>query len=83
MSLGAQSHPTPYDPMDCSVTGSSVNGGCLGKNPGVGCHALLQEISPTQGSNGSPVPPALQVDSLPLSRLEGPGLWTLASRFAT
>ena len=22
-----------------------------GKNPGVGCHALLQEISPTQGSN--------------------------------
>ena len=38
------------------------------KNTGVGCHALLQGISPTQGSN----PPLLhwQADSLPLSYLE-------------
>ena len=33
-----------------------------GKNPGVGCHALLQGPSLIQGSNLSPV---LQVDSLP------------------
>ena len=33
-----------------------------GKNTGVGCHALLQGIFPTQGLN--PGPPALQVDSL-------------------
>ena len=49
--------------MDCSLPGSSG----LGKNTGVGCHFLLQGISPTQGSN-----PHLwyllhwQVGSLPL-----------------
>ena len=32
-------------------------------NTGVGCHALLQGIFPTQGSN--PRSPALQADSLP------------------
>ena len=32
--------------MDCSPPGSSP-----GKNTGVGCHALLQEIFWTQGSN--------------------------------
>ena len=37
----------------------------MGKNNGVGCHALLQGIFLTQGSNESPVSPALQVDSLP------------------
>ena len=31
--------------------GSSVHGGSSGKNTGVGCHALLQEIFLTQGSN--------------------------------
>ena len=31
-----------------------------GENNGVGCHALLQQVFPTQGSN-----PALQVYSLP------------------
>ena len=36
------------------------------KNTGVGCHALLQGIFPTQGSNlRLPASPALQKDSLP------------------
>ena len=48
--------------MDCSPPGSSVYGDSPGKNTGVGCHALLQGIFPTQGSN--PRSPALQVDSL-------------------
>ena len=39
------------DPMDNSLPGSSVHGDSLGKNTGVGCHALLSGISPTQGSN--------------------------------
>ena len=37
--------------MDCSPPGSSVHGDSSGKNTEVGCHALLQEIFPTQGSN--------------------------------
>ena len=39
------------DPMDCSPPGSSVCGDSPGKNTGVGCHALLQGIFPTQESN--------------------------------
>ena len=39
-----------WNPMDCSLSGSSVHGGTPGKNTGVGCHTLLQGISPTQGS---------------------------------
>ena len=46
-----QSCPTLCDPVDCSLPGSSVHGDSPGKNTGVGCHALLQGISPTQGSN--------------------------------
>ena len=42
---------TLCDPMDCSPPGSSVHGDSSGKNSGVGCHALLQGIFPTQGSN--------------------------------
>ena len=42
---------TLCDPMDCSPQGSSVHGDSPGKNTGVGCHALLQGIFPTQGSN--------------------------------
>ena len=42
---------TLCDPMDCSPQGSSVHGDSPGKNTGVGCHALLQRIFPTQGSN--------------------------------
>ena len=46
-----QSCLTLCDPMDCSPPGSSVHGDSPGKNPGVGCHALLQGVFPTQGWN--------------------------------
>ena len=49
--LGTQSCPTLYNHMDCSLPGSSVPGDSPGWNIGMGCHALLQEIFPTQGSN--------------------------------
>ena len=51
--LGAQSCPTLCDPVDCSLPGFSVHGDSPGKNTGVGCHALLQGIFPTRGSNPS------------------------------
>ena len=51
MCLVAQSCPILCDPMDCSLPGSSVHGDSPGKNIGTGCHALLQGIFPTQGSN--------------------------------
>ena len=46
--------------MDCSPPGCSVHGDSPGKNIGVGCHALLQGIFPTQGrtSHVEPVSPA-------------------------
>ncbi|KAF4026521.1 hypothetical protein G4228_018658 [Cervus hanglu yarkandensis] len=37
--------------MDHSLPGAFVLGDSPGKNTRVGCHALLQGISPTQGSN--------------------------------
>ena len=37
--------------MDCSPPSSSVHEDSPGKNTRVDCHALLQEIFPTQGSN--------------------------------
>ena len=37
--------------MDFSLPGSSVHGDSLGRNIGVGGHALLQGIFPTQGLN--------------------------------
>ena len=37
--------------MDYSPPASSVPGDSPGRNTGVGCHALLQGIFPTQGSN--------------------------------
>ena len=40
-----------YIYVDCNPPGSSVNEDSPGKNTGVGCHALLQGIFPTQGSN--------------------------------
>ena len=49
--LVTQSCPTLCNPMDCSPPGSSVQGDSPGKNTGVCCYALLQVISPTQGSN--------------------------------
>ena len=47
----AQSCPTLCNPMDYSLPGSSVHGDSSGKNPGGGCHALLQGIFPTQRLN--------------------------------
>ena len=49
--LVTQSCPALWDPMDCSPPGSSVSEESPDKNTGVGCHALLQVILPTQGSN--------------------------------
>ena len=49
--LVAQSCPTLCGPMDFSPPGSSVHGDSPGKNTRVGCHALLQGIFPSQGSN--------------------------------
>ena len=43
--------PTLFDPMNCSPPGSFVHGDSPGKATGVGCHALLQGIFPTQGLN--------------------------------
>ena len=37
--------------MDCSPPSTSVHEDSPGKNTGVGCHALLQRIFPTQGLN--------------------------------
>ena len=52
----SQSCPTLSDPRDCSLPGSSVLGNYPGKNAGVGCHAFLEGIFPTQGSNpGLPI----------------------------
>ena len=45
--LVAQLCLTLCDPMDRSPPGSSVRGDSLGKNTGMGCHALLQGIFPT------------------------------------
>ena len=42
---------TLFYPMDCSLAGSSVHGDSTGKNPGGGCHSLLQGIFPIQGWN--------------------------------
>ena len=47
----AQSCLTLCDPTDCSPPGSSVHGDSPGKNIGVGCHALLHGIVPSQESN--------------------------------
>ena len=49
--LVTQLCPILWGPMDCSLPGSSVLGDSPGKNIGVGFHALLQVIFPTQGSN--------------------------------
>ena len=50
-SKSLQSRLTLCDPIDHSPPGSSVHGDSPGKNTGVVCHALLQGISLTQGSN--------------------------------
>ena len=45
------SHVQLCDPMNCSPPGSSVHRDSPLKYTGVGCHAFLQGIFPTQGSN--------------------------------
>ena len=71
--LAARSCPTHCNPIDCSLPGSSGHKDFPSKNTGVGCHFLLQKISPTQGSNwGLLCLPRWQVDSLPLSHLGSP-----------
>ena len=64
MCLVAQSCLTLCDPTDRSPSGSSVHGDSPGKNAGVGCHAVLQGIFPTQGPN--PYLLHWQAGSLPL-----------------
>ena len=49
--LVTQSCPILCNSMDYSPPGSFAHGDSPGKNTGVGCHALLQGIFPTQGSN--------------------------------
>ena len=51
MCLVTQSCPTLCNPTDYSQPGSSVHGDSPSKNAGVGCHALLHGIFPTQGLN--------------------------------
>ena len=68
--LVTQSCPTLCDPGDCSPAGLSVHGGPPGTNTEVGCHALLQGIFPTQGSNLCLL--LQQADSLPLSHQGSP-----------
>ena len=46
-----KSCPTLCNPMDCIPPGSSVQGDSSGKSTGVCCHALLQGIFPTKGSD--------------------------------
>jgi len=46
-----RSCPTLCNPMNYRPPDSSIHGDSPGKNTGVGCRALLQEIFPTQGSN--------------------------------
>ena len=54
--LVTRSCPTLCDPIDCSPPGFSVHEDSPGKNTGVGCHALLQGIFPTQELNQGPLP---------------------------
>ena len=46
-----QSRLTFFNPMDCNPTRLLCPWDSLGKNTRVGCHALLQGIFPTRGSN--------------------------------
>ena len=72
--LVAKSRPVLCNSMGCSLPAHRVAKHCWwdfpGKNTGLSCHFLLQEIFLTQGSN----PHLLhwQVDSLPPSHLESP-----------
>ena len=61
---------TLCDPTDCSPPGSSVHGIFQARNTGAGCHFLLQDIFPIQGSNLCLLHLwHWQMDSLPLGHL--------------
>ena len=60
LSHSFQSLPTLFNPMGCNLALSSVHGDSPGKNARVGCHALLQELFPTQVSNPG-LPPCRQI----------------------
>ena len=64
----AQSCPTPSDPMDCSLTGSSVHGIFQARVLEWGAIAFSERIFLTEGSNLWFL--RWQVDSLPLSHWE-------------
>ena len=75
----AQCCLTPCDPMTCDPPGSSVHGESPGKKTGIGCHAFLQGLFPTQGSDLDLL--CLlnwQADSLPLQE-QSHLYWTLVS----
>ena len=80
--LSCVTHVQLCDSMDYNLPGSSVHGDSAGKNTGMGCHALLQGIFPTQGLN-----PSLlhllhwQVGSLPLAPPGKPTCWSLVRFF--
>ena len=75
--------PTLCNPMDCSPPGS-CSWDFPGKNTGVGCHFLLQEIFLTQGSDSHLLHLLhWQVDSLPLSYLGSPDFSPITSKSAT
>ena len=78
-----QSCPALCDPLDCSPPGS-CSWDFPGKNTGVGCHFLLQEIFLTQGSDSHLLHLLhWQVDSLPLSYLGSPDFSPITSKSAT
>ena len=68
--LVAQWCPTLCDPVDCSPRGSSVHGDSLGRNTGVGCHALPPGDPPDPGIK--PRSPTLQAEFLPSEPTEKP-----------
>ena len=68
-----QSCPPLCDPMDCGLPRLLCAWDSPGKNPGGGCHALLQGIFLTQGLNLCLL--HWQVNSLPLSHLGSPRIY--------
>ena len=75
--LVAQSCPTLCNPKDCSPSGSS-DGNSPGKNTGVGCHALLQGILPTQGLNLVSHTAGRVFTTEPLGKPKNPGVGSLS-----
>ena len=75
--LVVQSCLTLWDPMDGSLSGSSVHGDSPGHNTGMGSHALLQGIFPTQEWN--PVLPRCRWILYHLSHQGSPGIWQWAA----